>query len=402
MIASADILFDLLDSTFMSDGELYFRRFMKRSPTNKWMISADFVIGEVGAAHDVFAFTIFPHYKEFSDNIDEITKIFPKDLKKTRIITDGMVGFLRDSRRFHFCFLVEKNRYKIGSIEDARLAIARSLQVIQKLGTRGLVDAEERRSLYIRKFQKIIQEAKANRFNYKNFYNIHILSVLLGTIMLWLVRHGECKLIGLFPDRDKMTTACGGIFKELTEINYFGFCQRVGLNTKIDILSPCGELLGSKGDFFYDALVRIPDYVAGALSRLDYKSGFLISGKEKHKDLVERFVLDNPNLLIIQISETLVSRSGSTVRVTTKPNQLSAINSEELMEYIVSKAHAFRLRQPRSYRQCLLDHASDWPISSFMLRSLLRGVAAGDPGCISIFYGKKSNFKHAFGSDIET
>lgn len=388
MVASADTIFDVLDSAFGSVGELYFRRFMRNSLTDKWMISADFVIGEPGAVHDVFAFTIFPHYKEFSAALDDIAKIFPRDLKRTKVLTDDMVTFLRDTMRFHFCFLVEKDRYKIGSVEDARVAIAHALQIVRGLDTGGLLSAEKRRDIYIQSLQKVAEEAKANRFNYQNLFDIHILSVLLATIMLWIVRHGDCRLIGLFPDRDKMTAGCGGIFHALTEINHSGLCQRIGLKTEKDIIAPSAGVLGNGGDFFYDALVRIPDYVAGALSRLDYQSRLLTSEKEKHKDLVERFASDNPNLLIIQLSESLISLRASTIRLTSEPNRFPPTSCEEWVEYIAAKAQGFRRLQRQSYRQCLLDHSSDWPLFSRMLRSLLRGGAAGHSGCTATFHGQ--------------
>jgi hypothetical protein len=295
---------------------------------------------------------------------------------------------LRDTKRFHFCFLVEKDRYKIGSVDDARVAIAHALRMVQGLDTGGLASAEKRRDLYIQSLRKVAEEAKAKRFNFQNLFNIHILSVLLATIMLWIVRHGECRLVGLFPDRDKMTAGCEGIFNALTDINHSGFCQRIGLKAEKDIIAPSAGVLESGGDFFYDALVRIPDYVAGALSRLDYHSRVLTSEKEKHKDLVERFASDNPNLLIIQISESLVSLGASTIRLTTEPNRFPPVSCEEWVEYVAAKAQGFRQPQRRSYRQCLLDHASDWPLFSRMLRSLLRGGAAGHPGCTAVLHGK--------------
>jgi hypothetical protein len=134
--------------------------------------------------------------------------------------------------------------------------------------------------------------------------------------------------------------------------------------------------------------VRIPDYVAGALSRFDYRSRVLTSEQAKHKDLIERFTSDNPNLLIIQILEWVVSLRASTIRLTTEPNCFPPISTEELMKYIIAKAQGFRQPQRRSLRQDLLDHASGWPHSSRMLRSLLRGVAAGHQGCVAVFNGK--------------
>lgn len=386
MVASADTLFDVLDSAFSTVGELYFRRFIRGSLAEKWMIGADFVIGERDAVHDVFAFTIFPYHKEFTATLTEIAEVFPRDLKRTKFLTDEMVTFLRDIRRFHICFLLEKGRYRNSSVESARVAITRALRMVQDVDTGGLATAEDHRDFYVRCLRVVEEAAKAKRFNVQNFFDIHILSVLLATVMLWIVRHGECRLIGLFPDRDKMTAGYKGVFNALTYLNHSGFCRRNGLNAVKKILVPSTEVLES-GDFFYDPLVRVPDYVAGALSRLDYHSRMVTSEKMKHKDLVERFVLANPNLLIIQISESIVSLGASTINLTAGPDRFPSFDRVEFLEYIAAKCHGFRQPQRASYRESLLDHASDWPLFSRMFRALLRGVAAGDTGCMAVFSG---------------
>ncbi len=387
MVASADTIFDVLDNAFGSVGELYFRRFMRSSFADKWMISADFVIGAPEAVHDVFAFTVFPHYEDLLATMAGIARVFPRDLKRTSTLTNEMVIFLKDTRRFHFCFLVEKDRYIGASVEMARVAIAHAIQVVQGFDTGGLASAEERRRLYIKSLRVVEEAAKAKLFNFRNLFNIHILSVLLATIMLWIIRHGECRGVGIFPDRDKMTAGYKSVFNVLTQINHSGFCRRLDLSNTLDILTPSTELLESR-DLFYDPLVRIPDYVAGALSRFDYHSRVLKSNQIKHKDLVERFALDNPNLLIVQMSESLVSLRASTITLTTEPNCFSPFSWEELAEYVIAKAQGFRQPQRRSHRQSLLDHASEWPRFSSMLRSLLKGVAAGDRGCTAVFKGQ--------------
>ncbi len=386
MLASSDTMFDVLDSAFSSIGEIYFRRFMRSHLTDKWLVSADFVIGGQDAVHDVFAFTIFPHYEEFSAMLARIAEIFPQDLKRTKVLTAEMVAFLRDTRRFHFCFLIEKDRRKTQSVGLARAVILRALGMVRCMETRGLPEAEENRRSYIQEFKKAEQASKAKRFNYQNFFDIHILSVLTATIMLWLVRHGDCKVIGLFPDRDKMTDGLDGIINDLAFINHSGFCRRRGLNPPKNVLAPSPVAL-RESVLFYDELVRVPDYVAGAISRLDYDSRTLTSDLPKHKDLIEKFASDNPNLLLIQLKESIVSLSASTIRLTAEKDRFPPVSLEDVSEYISAMAAGFRRPLVRTHRQGLLDHASQGPVLSRMLRSLLRGVAAGDRVCTEMFIG---------------
>lgn len=387
MLASPDTIFDVLDSAFSSVGEMYFQRFMRNTLTDKWMIAADFVIGEPNAAHDVFAFTVFPHYQEFPAALAAIDAKLPRDLKNTKVLTDEMVAFLRDTRRFHFCFLVEKGRYKSTSIEMARTAIAAAIEHVRRLETDGVEGGEGRRAGYIKAFKVLQEEAKAKRFNYRNFFDIKILSVLSAAIMLWIIRHGECRQLALLPDRDKMTAGCKGIFRVVTELDHNGLCQRLGLQPARSIGMPSQEALEGP-NLFYDALVRVPDYVAGVVSRLDYREKVVTSDQVKHKELVERFLSDNPNLLIIQMSETIVSLGASTIRLSSGFNPFPHVLPEELVDFIAAKARGYWSSPSPSYLRELLGHTSDYPLVSKMLRSLLRGVAADNPGCVRVFTGR--------------
>src|SRR5665213_2357514 len=107
MLASVDTVFSILDSSFANGAEIYFRQFVRRSAVVKWMIGADFVINEPAAVHDAFAFTVFPHHTDFNSAQLEIGRVFPRDIKGTRLIAESMVDYLRAPKRFHFCFLVQ-------------------------------------------------------------------------------------------------------------------------------------------------------------------------------------------------------------------------------------------------------------------------------------------------------
>ncbi|MGI4830276.1 MAG: hypothetical protein ACRYFU_19040 [Janthinobacterium lividum] len=383
-------MFDLLDSTFGSVGELHFRRFMRSSHTSRWMIGADFVIGEPGAVHDVFAFTVFPYVDNFPATLSNITDVFPRDLKRTSIITDKMVNFLRDTRNFHFCFLFQKDRNAGISGEMARAAVARTMQTLQDLTSGGVAEVEERRLSYIKSFRLVEHESKARRFKSGNFFNIELLSVLLGTIMLWMVRHSHCDIIGIFPDRDKMTGGYKGVFGVLTRINHSNFCAKSGLRPVGDILGPSIELLEGN-NLFYDPIIRIPDYIAGAFSRLDYNFKVIDSKKPKHGTLLEKFATDNTNILTIHVFDTAVPLRASTITLMSRTRQPSLVSTEELLEYAAAKVRGFLRPRRRSFKQDLLDVASARPHSARMFQLLMMGVAAGDPRCTAVFNGEASS-----------
>ena len=49
--------------------------------------------------------------------------------------------------------------------------------------------------------------------------------MLSAAVMFWIVRHGEARVLGVFPDRDKMTIGYSSIFNDLTAINFSSLCR---------------------------------------------------------------------------------------------------------------------------------------------------------------------------------
>ena len=387
MLASVDTIFSVLDSAFANGAEIYFRRFVQRSAAIKWMIGADFVINEPTAAHDAFAFTVFPHDADFLSMQAEIERVFPRDIKGTRIINEHMLAYLREPRRFHFCFLVGKNRHARDSLENIRLTIDRAISTIRGWRTKSGDGSQERRMSYLKTFQELRQRANANNFNYKLLSDIGLLSMIGAAIMLWIVRHGEAKVCGIFPDRDKMTLGYNSVFNEMTYINFSALREQFGISENPQIVMPAALLLGA-AELFYDPLVRIPDYVAGAISRFDDQAGVMTSDQRKHLDLVEKFVSDNTNLAITQITESMVGLTASSIIVWSQPdrqNLASQMDRQELLEYMVAKSMHFRQPRRRSYRQGLLDHADIRERHAYWFAHLMKGVADGAPGPVATF-----------------
>jgi hypothetical protein len=183
-----------------------------------------------------------------------------------------------------------------------------------------------------------------------------------------------------------MTVGYNSIFYDLTRINFSTLCQQSKI-PKNDILMPTPAVLGGQ-ELFYDPLVRIPDYVAGAISRLDYQARIVTSDQRKHGDLVEKFVLDNTNLAIMQITESLAGLTAANIALWSHSDRqllLSHMDRDQLLEYMTAKSLRFRQIRRRSYRESLLDHANGMDRFSYWLAVLMKGVAAGNPGSLATF-----------------
>ncbi len=353
------------------------------------MIAADFVIDDSAAAHDTYAFTVFPHSRDIQVEFQEVQQTFPRDIKKTGLITEEMLSYLRNPMRFHFCFLVSKDNHGRDSIAQARESIDRAIKTVEGLDA-GVTPAGARRKVeYLRALRTVREEAKAKRFAFGLLSNIGLFSMLSAAIMFWIVKFGAAEAIGLFPDRDGMTIGCGGLFQTLTALNFSSLCQQSGLSEQRDILMPAPSLL-SGAKLFYDPLVRIPDYVAGVGSRLDFRGRLITSDHKKHSDLVDKFVSDNVNLAMMHIDESLLSLRVANVALWSKSDQrllAPHLDRSRMIDYIAAKALDFKSSRGRRFRAILLDDVAASDVFFHHLAALVRGSAAGHPGCHAIFTG---------------
>jgi hypothetical protein len=284
--------------TAMGDTGLQrFRRFVQASGATKWLIAADFVIGADDRANDVFAISVIPYDDDLPSIMSEIEKASAgQDLKKTRDLTKPMVSYLRSPRRFHFGFVANRGRHK-HIVPD--VAAARKVLDTEIARMRAWRDASAQTAT-ISAFTALRRRADANNFNVKLFSDMILLAVLMGTVGTLLHLDGRAEIVGFFPDRDKMTEAYDGIaLRELTIVDMSSFVDRRRLPHARTTIGVQGE--NANGALWFDSLVRIPDFVAGALAatRLDLEK--TVSQKEKHARLIREVFADNDNLLVMRV-----------------------------------------------------------------------------------------------------
>jgi hypothetical protein len=123
-----DGLVDCLISTFGNSAVKEFRTFLAKHPmVSKWMIATDFVIGAPQAAHDAYAYTLFPYDTDLEALKAKIVGLVPKDFKKTKTVEPRLHEFFQSGATFTICLLTPK-KYKIaGDIHAVRPAPSRRI-----------------------------------------------------------------------------------------------------------------------------------------------------------------------------------------------------------------------------------------------------------------------------------
>ncbi len=294
-----------------------FTEFVVRGAEAKWLISADFCLHDETRPNDVFAFTVFPSDRDFVTMQTEIAAVFPKDAKRVRNITPQMIAFLRSPRRFHFAFVVNRDRQFIPDVATARQAIDTTISMYE-----NMKDAADQQGT-IERTRRLRQLANANSFNCNLFQDMILLAAFGGIVATLLQLEGRAELIAFMPDRDDMTTSYGAIAYPTFADNAHAFSQRRKVPAaKIALGIPGPRNDGRKGTYL-DEVIRIPDYIASGVSGTDLSQLRPISLHQKAADLVGKAFIDSSNVAVIGVNASMTNMSANRLIISSSPPQES-------------------------------------------------------------------------------
>lgn len=273
-----------------------FLDFVRSSNSNgRWLISSDFCMDDPTYSTRTCAVSLIPLDEHPQDISDRIKLAIPKDLKKTKSVDPRTIEVFKDRRMFHFVFILEGHRNIISTgDEPAKLAAIRSY-------ISGMVDALKRMNCpsdILKPFKKLLQESKANNFNYSLFSDMVAVSAILSFISAALIRHGA-SLIGLFPDRDRMTEWCDAIYSDLVNLYVGGVLELVDNKKYAYEIKRAAITNGQGKGAWFDSFVRLPDYLAGVVAGWDVDTNTISS--DKRATVFMENIVDAKNIIVLRL-----------------------------------------------------------------------------------------------------
>jgi hypothetical protein len=275
-----------------------FTRFVRRTLATRWMISADFCIGDKTKHNDVFAFTIHPVEEDPRAVIKAAQDAVPRDYKDTSRagLRPEALAYLADERRFTFAFMPTRQRSVFPDVRAARTAIE---ETITRIAERH--DAE-RHTAEAARWKALRQEANANAFNFRKLENMALAAVFAGTISMLLAGEGRAEAVLFVPDRDAMTRAYDRMMTQLYPTNAWAFTLRRRYPPPTFHVGIEDESVPEAAPWF-DPLIRIPDFVAGVLAGMDFDGPRKYTRPKRDIPLVRNVLADNRNLVVVRFPE---------------------------------------------------------------------------------------------------
>jgi hypothetical protein len=288
-----------------------FREFVRIAPARKWIIAADFALSDPTRYQDVFAFTVFRLQDSFDELLEDVRRVATSDLKKIRRVSESMLAYLRSDDRFHFCFLTDKRRSSVGSAANRKAALD-----VLKSGIDATIDrlanASSPAGLHtLERLKELRAEVGAKSFRVDRLNNVQLASVFAAVVTFLLLSSCAEADVVWMPDRGEVADYSLDLAGALWQAHVGWLCQESGVCFP-DILSVADATGGpSKKAGWFDELVRIPDYLAGPLSKLDIKNKRIAqpadgnASSDKHFQIIEEVIAPAQNMSIILIDANI-------------------------------------------------------------------------------------------------
>lgn len=294
---------DTIDKTMQQSLLQDFRSYLQLNDFKEFIIYSDYCFDK-NRPNKVATFTVSPAWTIFPGIADRIEKIIPKDTKDQTRISDEVVNVLTNKLFFHINFLISDVRgvtsnKKFTDQDVALTSIDETIKMIQ-----GWLDNQpegaEKFKQQIKRFSIWKCELQSKSPNLSLFRNIVVISLLAGYIAYMLTKEAKIEMVAWFSDRDKIIDK--GFAYDLFEMTHTGLCENTNIessNTKLGF----GVQDENTNELWYDPLIRIPDYLAGALSSWDLSENRVITNKKVGKQitLLQKVFCDNPFCQIIRI-----------------------------------------------------------------------------------------------------
>ncbi|HUC79392.1 MAG TPA: hypothetical protein VMR70_00695 [Flavisolibacter sp.] len=262
----------------------YFSQFGR---TTKWACYSDYQL-EGKKPNSVITFSFFPSGMDHMQLGGLITALAPSEIKKAKTIRPEFVSFLKASPILTFSVVLENYRFLDRStLEELRMSLVHTLDKLadeELQWTSQNPHMAEENKTFARKVRRLIREVQENRklVQLKNLFLVTSIGSMLATLVC---NRTQAKLFGWFSDRDAIHDVEDRFAIELfnvlfiQKLHHFPHC--------LFVAAPAS----SRDEEFYQDLVKVPDFITGAIADYDRKTNQI--SHSKFSGLLRDFMADN-------------------------------------------------------------------------------------------------------------
>lgn len=252
---------------------------------DSWYITSDYCLDDKDKPNDVMTFTIFPFLPPQMLNY-EIKRHLSKDIKDFKNLSEKAINYIKEAPYFFSVAFIIKNKNNVFALEGSKQVLDKTIKNMENW-------SPARKEEFIHKMKKMRNYLNRKKIDLKTLSNVTITAHIMSAILEFLLIKAKAKHIMWVPDRDKITDFQDGVVNELVCLGYSNL-----LNKRIYDNEVYGFWGGKEyNKEIFDELIRVPDYISGAIASMDFDDVDKIP--EKHYNLFDKSIVDNERICIM-------------------------------------------------------------------------------------------------------
>ncbi|WP_421249968.1 hypothetical protein [Aeromonas sp. 603359] len=289
-----------------------------------WTVVSDYCVGDNEKNNDVFSFVIIANHDKTENIMEYISKVAPRDLKKVRRVPQGLIDYLTCEYPITFSISFVINR-KSALLRDY-LGVAEMREFIPDVS--NLINSLKDSSLKsdtldptyftdtLKRLDVFLNDLGRKQLNVSLARQIHLASSFAATVFYLVTKSTGAGHIRWVSDRDKLIEHNDTVVYDLSYIYFIlmlSACDNNETNELGNVIlnnpNVTFEVPDKVGKNRFDALIRLPDYLAGTLADISENLTF---SKDKFYVVFQSVYVHSSNNCIVQLGsdgENIFARS---------------------------------------------------------------------------------------------
>lgn len=279
-----------------------------------WTIVSDYCIGDKGKKNDVFSFVVIANHDKIENISEYISAMAPRDIKKIRHVPLGLMQYLTCTQpvTFSVSFVIDRDSALLRDylrVEHMSSFIPDACEFVESLRKNSPSSASVDPAYFddvLERLTTFEKDLARKQLNAKLSRQIHLASGFAAT-MFYLVTHAtEAGYLRWISDRDKLIEHNDTVVYDLAYLYFILMLSSQGSlepsaqeNLILDVPKTYAELPDRTGKHRFDALIRLPDYLAGTLADIGPDMSYT---KEKFGEMLHGVFVNSPNNWVTQLT----------------------------------------------------------------------------------------------------
>jgi hypothetical protein len=268
-----------------------------------WHVFSDYCFGDQPGKNDVATFTFAIDGADLKMMHLKIPLLAAKDIKNTRSPNPEFLHLIGSPNVFHYSVVIEKQTKRLReyiTTEQLQFFLAELINVATEIGD-DKPEARQHLSLVKKRLQLFMRSASRKSYSQSLARQIVIVASIAPVMFAYLYEVAQPAAISWMSDRDSIVTSHNGVVYDIAHLMYLYHQSQELLRPHS---SPLPAFLFPRHDegmmTLMDPFIRIPDYLAGAVSDFDFDTGSF--SLPKFRIIAETNLLTASNHAVVNVN----------------------------------------------------------------------------------------------------